>query len=874
MEILRKIESPDETGSAQGTQRVLRGDAGAFHFERPRLNELFSRAVKCPVVVVCAGTGYGKTSAMQDFVRKSRTETVWVQLYEGDRVAARLWENFTRAMNGVSEAFHKAIVRLGFPDSVDKINRYISLMESLVPLRRRIVVIDDFHFVEDPAMIRFGERTLRNLPVGTTVVLLTRAAPGVNIADMVSAGDVFVISEDDLRFTEDEVSSYLEKLGARLNPEHARGMMLDTEGWAFALNLVARSSANTSGYTRCMGKAMRASIFQLMESEVWDVVSEPLRRFLLCLSLVNHLPADLVALIAASVPDASAGELLGELGRQNAYVRKDGYAGVYVIHPLFHEFLAAKQALLDEGARRETYAIAARWCQEHGFRVDALSYFESMGDYDSIAKMLYMMPVQIPEEIALYLATILDRAPSEAFETVDLLAVLHVRSYICLGMWAKSAELVEVYEAKLIALPTDTEMKCRTLSRLYYNMSFLRSLLCTTDDRYDFDLYIGKYRKCLESCSAVAMVDPGKLPAFSPTAWLNRAGSARAGSVDEYVEAFARMSALLEGCPRGTREAECELARCELKFYRGDVKGAEFFLYRAQSIALKYGQFGVIHVALLYALRISLVQGNYEKALQTIAGIKELLEQGEYVDRFMVHDICMAWYCCALGLPQRVPAWLRKDFSPYGHAGFIENFGNQMKARFHYATANYAPLLSYIREMCERESFLFGRVEMLAMKACAHYRMKEKPAAFATLEEAYAAAAPNEIVMPFAELGKDMRTLTTAVLKVPDAERKIPRDWLETVNRRAASYAKRQAHIISLYREDNDMDDVVLSSRESEVLGDLSQGLSRAEIATVRGLSINTVKMVIGNIHAKLGTENLADLIRIAVERKLIRVKR
>jgi DNA-binding NarL/FixJ family response regulator len=55
-----------------------------------------------------------------------------------------------------------------------------------------------------------------------------------------------------------------------------------------------------------------------------------------------------------------------------------------------------------------------------------------------------------------------------------------------------------------------------------------------------------------------------------------------------------------------------------------------------------------------------------------------------------------------------------------------------------------------------------------------------------------------------------------------------------------------------------------------EILTDLSHGLSRSEIAASRGLSINNVKMVINNVYEKLGVENLADLIRVAVERKLI----
>jgi LuxR family maltose regulon positive regulatory protein len=168
-----------------------------------------------------------------------------------------------------------------------------------------------------------------------------------------------------------------------------------------------------------------------------------------------------------------------------------------------------------------------------------------------------------------------------------------------------------------------------------------------------------------------------------------------------------------------------------------------------------------------------------------------------------------------------------------------------------------------------RESFLFGRVEMLAIEACVRYKMKEKEKAFAVLEEAYKTASPNEIIMPFMEMGKDMRTLTAALLK--ESNGNIPRPWLEDINRKSASYAKRRSHVIAQYMQANGiLDNIVMSPRETEILTDISHGLSRSEIAAARGLSINTVKMVINNIYSKLSAESLADLIRIAVERKLI----
>jgi LuxR family maltose regulon positive regulatory protein len=147
--------------------------------------------------------------------------------------------------------------------------------------------------------------------------------------------------------------------------------------------------------------------------------------------------------------------------------------------------------------------------------------------------------------------------------------------------------------------------------------------------------------------------------------------------------------------------------------------------------------------------------------------------------------------------------------------------------------------------------------------------MKDKEKAFAALRAAYTDALSNSIVMPFIEMGKDMRTLALALLK--ESDKVIPKAWLEDINRKSASYAKRRASMVSEYMQTNRVtDNPVITPREADVLNDLSHGLSRAEIASSCGLSINTVKMVINSLYFKLGAQNLADLIRIATNNKMI----
>jgi len=835
--------------------------SSSFHFERSRLNKLFMEVVKYPLVVVCAGAGYGKTSAVHDFVEKYQAITAWVQLSERDNVGTRFWENYIHSIMQVNTSLAKAMTDIGFPDSKEKLHHHKTLLNNLIEMNKRILVVDDFHCIEEPSVLCFMEECiLRNVPPGATIFLISRSTPRVNIAGLVYRDQIVNVSESDLRFTESELAQYFRQLDITPQESPLREIMRDTEGWAFAINLIARSFQKAPGYTGYVRNAMRTNIFRFMETEIWNEISERLQNFLVRLSLIDHLSVDLITQLAGDDKG-----LIDDLEKQSAYVRQDSYIDAYLIHPLFLEFMRQKQNSITEEQKRETYVIAGNWCKNNGFSIDAMSYFEKIGDYTSIINILFGLPARIPDDITRYAAAIFDRAPAEAFDRVEYLAEMHLRTYMCQGLWQKSLELVRRYEAKFLALPDDNINKRRILARLYVCWVYIRGLMSLIEDDYDFDVYMEKACKWMGTS-----IDPGKLGPHCPGAWIICIGSSKKGGPERYINALANNKKnISQSYIRGFMGGALELAQAELEFYRGNALSAEPLAALGLKQARAGDQPALIHRALFLILRIACAQGNFAAAEQALNETKARLDATAYLNRFLDNDISFSWYYCFLGLPEKVMDWLKEGFSSYVHPGFIENFGNQIRARFFYATRNFSPLLVYIEEMKQRESFLFGRIEMLAMEACTHYIMKDKTKAFATLQAAYEDAIPNEITMPFIQMGKDMRTLTSAMLK--ESGGKIPDLWLKDINRKSASYAKHRTHIITEYKKAHGMtNDIVFTPRERDVLADLAHGLSRPEIAANRSLSINTVKMVINHIYMKLGAENLAELIRIAMERKLI----
>ncbi|MCL2382517.1 MAG: LuxR C-terminal-related transcriptional regulator [Treponema sp.] len=849
----------------EATLPAYRDSYPFFHYERPRLNSLFRQAAQYPLVMLCAGSGYGKTSAVCDFTRQYPAHTAWMQLSEHDNDSGAFWKNYIHALSQSDEIFARAIDTLGFPDTQDKLSRYTDIARCHAGSRWHITVMDDFHHIEAPVIIRFVEHLFLSIPPGCSLFLMSRCTPRVNTAAMSSKGRVFNLSEDELRFTKAELAQYFRHAGIPLQPENGypndvlHEIMKDTEGWAFAISLIAQSYRKAPGYTGYLRIAVKAKIFQSMKTEVWDVISDRLRHFLIQISLINHLSVDLINLLADMDRD-----IIDELERQSAYVRSDKYINAYQIHPLFLEFLAQQEELVSQEQKHKTYAIAGKWCDRNDFKTDAMSYYERTGDYASIVDIFIALPLQIPQDIARCAESIIEQAPQEAFDTVLFLACAHVRSVLCQGNWQKAMKLAERYEEKYLGLPKSDRFGTASLASIYCCQAVARFCMALRDGRYDFDRYLKKI-----DGSFFYPANPGSLTKFFPGPWICAAGSARKGAPQEFIDALKRAAGHGERYFNTLSGGEDDLAFGELKFYQGDTHAAKTYFARAIDRAREKRHPEVAHRALLYCLRIAFFNGDYQKAGWALKEMKAQLDETDYFNRFVNYDISLAWYYYSLDMPEEVPEWVQEVFSPYCHAGFIENFINQVKARYCYMKKNYPPLLSYTQEMRQRESYVFGRVEILAMEACVHYKMKNRKKACDVLTQAYEQSSPNTLLMPFIELGKDMRTLTAFALKEGGCG--IPQPWLEAVNRKSSSYAKQLAHVAAKYRQASGITaGIAISPREGEILTDLSHGLSRTEIAASRSISINTVKMIISNVYVKLGAESLAEAIRIAAERKII----
>jgi LuxR family maltose regulon positive regulatory protein len=730
----------------------------------------------------------------------------------------------------------------------------------VLPDRKYIVVYDNFQLIRDRKVLQFLEHSITTPFPNITSILISRNELPANMKK-IFAEKTARIDEDDLRFTLEETAAFFKLQQLKVSAETVSSIYRDTEGWAFATYLAALSL--NRGGANYAGMGMRANIFKLIEREIMADMGTEARKFMIKLSLVDHLAPELLKEIQGEE------RVLDRLDTIGAFFQFDAYLNAYRIHPLFLDFLEGKQNELEENEIRETYIKAGEWCIRNGQKIDAFTYFEKAGDYDRLVLAVNeTLPLIVSESVAQVLLEICEKAPPEVFEQNSTFYVLYTWVLITLRLFDRAETELREIIAKLKARELSAMDKW-TLLGCYINMG-----LCG----YFTSMYTRDYSFLSNFELAAHYHDiPGRptKPAASVAPvpfYVCRVYGPEKGEFEKCIDILDKMIPCLAMVYNGCTWGLNDLARAEFALIQGKLEEAEHHALVSQRKARERSQYETEDRALFFLLRIGIIRGDGETVRNIFRQIEERPCTPGFINQNVLRDIMGGWFYVQTGQHDRIAPWLKNDFEESDLNSVLHGLETIVKARYHLAEKRFGAVLATLENRDDKYgalAYLVGRVEMKAIEAVCLYQMKDIAGATEALRTAYELSFSNEIVLPFFELGKNMRTLTSAVSIKPNTG--IDRQWLEKIRNGASAYAKKLLIVARQCRdqnpkskEENSDSTTRLSRREMEVLTGLSRGLTRREIAENAALSINTVKSIIRSVYNKLGAVNQADAVRIA----------
>ncbi|MCL2813195.1 MAG: LuxR C-terminal-related transcriptional regulator [Oscillospiraceae bacterium] len=845
----------------------------AHYMPRPRIDKIFDQASSCKLVYVIAGAGCGKTQAVHHYV-EGQTDAVvrWLQLTESDNIGSRYWENLTHNVALDNPYLADKLREFGFPETLARFKQFAEILKNAEHRSHKtFLVLDDFHLIHSKQALVFAERCAHLQIPGACVIIISRKEPEINAVSLFSKGKASIITEDELRFTDDEIADYLKHLAIPFPAKELQKCADATKGWALAVKMLSLILKKIPQNFDLALDIMKQNIFKLLEMEAFYDFPETVQKRLAELSLISDLPLVLLGDIFNDPLFAQYMPLLA------SFIWFDSFYGDYRIHPLYLEFLQGKQHILSDDEKQDIYRRAAQWCFENSFFTDAVNYYAKSRQYDRVLEVLLSYPFRLPPDTCEYFLNILEELGPDDDEKSDYNVLLLKNLFIpllYLGMGKyeeakkKSADIICQWEH------SDMPVASYLLYTAYSNLAYIATYTCTVTHNYDFSDHLKKAVEYfnLSSVPPVTVTGPFGVADIRSFACLVGEG-AKLSEFDKFIEKSRETSLYIAQTYHNMYYGYDDLAACELAFFKNQLDIAGNHAHNAVIKAREKKQYSIEIMAQQYLLRIAIHEGNYPFTKELLKQLNAHLQNPDFGNRQLLYDLFAGSFYIHIGLTDMAPSWFaidEKDAAPEIHIPTRELI---VGVRYYLATGQYKQALSILCNSHPRaphERFLFGELIFSLLFAVARFATGDMAGSAKDFEKAYELSFNGEFEMPFIELGKSFRLLASTVQKQKDCV--IPEQWLISTERKASVYTKRSAVIANSFkREKNIKEDVLLSARELEVLNDLYHGLSREEIAEIRYLSVNTVKKILQSIYIKLDATNNVDAIRIALEKKLIK---
>jgi len=372
------------------TTKFLRPSSDPRAVPRDRLNALLDRAGNKRLDLVIAPAGYGKTTLVSQWCARTPCSTAWLSLDPHDDQSQRFWQYVIGAFEhaglpGMNQC-QKLLNQQGQDDPTPAITPLIN--ELARDGGSWVLILDDYHVIQDPGVHRQLAWFVDYLPPGVMVILASRTEPPLPLSRWRVRRWVEDIHPGLLAFSEEESRQFFRNtMGIDISEEDARAICRKTEGWVAAMQLSALSGGDRIDASR-PGKldVEERHINDYVLTEVLAQQPEPLADFLLETACCPRLNAALCNSIRGR--DDSQ-EILEELLRQNLFlIPLDNRNEWFRYHDLFRDALANRMHNSYPDRSETLWRHTVEWLLAHGHVQEAIAQIVNHQDWPWLAKVL------------------------------------------------------------------------------------------------------------------------------------------------------------------------------------------------------------------------------------------------------------------------------------------------------------------------------------------------------------------------------------------------------------------------------------------------------------------------------------------------------
>jgi LuxR family transcriptional regulator, maltose regulon positive regulatory protein len=858
---------------------------------RQRLIEEMERAVTLHKLIhIAAPVGYGKTTMLAQWARESRYPVAWVSLDREDNDPWGFFRCILTAWAEVQPDVRKATLGLllgtWMPDMQSVLRAFLNAA-SEVP-GHTVIVLDDVHLIEEPAIHEALEYLLDRLPLMFHFVFASRGEAPLRLARYRAHNEVLDLNALDLQFLAGETSEFLNSLtDLELPQNEVERLHHGLEGWAAGLQLVAlalRHPGQTPAAVEITGR--HGFISDYLNEDVLAQIPDDIRRFMFQTSILETLCGPLCNALTGRTDGQ---EMLESLVRRNLFVVElDHQREWFRYHRLFADVLQEelRRRFPDEVA--ELHRRAAAWYLAHELPEQAFKHAVAGGDVDGVIQVIdrHAYVKLLGGEVAT-LRRWMETIPDEWRAGHPILDLPRAGLMMFAGEFDACADCIDGVERGLLQLENDDARQ---------QLARVSALRC----------FVACFRNDLALAETYADMALRDLPQYDLTFRAGICGALgdtyrRNGYWEQAKQSYQRTLDFSDSPAFRFESAHVFGALADLDLRQGLLRSAAAYWRRALAtcqdpqnwgkvplpvIGWVYVRSAEIHyewnqleeawtrlshglehaeagreaksmlAGYLLATRLKMAEGDIETASGYLERARPLLDEAPVQDWISHFDRCQLelWlaqdrlraalhWSDAMLLDDEVEQRPESEVTRLAIARVLIITGHRTSLERALAT------LERLQEDADSEGRSGITLEAAALQALAAWQHGDRAGAMTALERSLRLAEPEGYVRLYIDLGLPMARLLQEA-----RSRKVMPEYVE--------------HLLGSFGDglhtslpDTDLLPEPLTQRELEILDLLASGLTNREIATRLFISQQTVKKHAGNIYGKLGVRRRTEAV-------------
>jgi LuxR family maltose regulon positive regulatory protein len=821
-----------------GTMNEAKNFRADIHYYSPRLTKKLEGILISSVTIVEAPSGYGKTTAVRDYLLDNLpkgTPVYWWNAAEAASVDS--WERLCREFVRIDPSAGKELLAAGLP----KLMSAWETAEIISRIRcetQTVLVLDDFQYLQNELPNIFISELFTCAVENLHLVIITQSLRHFQFS---LHAKVNLIRTEDFRFNEEDIRNYCKTCDVVITQNEAKQIYKYTEGWIAALYLMMLQMRRGEGYSLSLG------ILQLMENIVWKDLSAESRRLFLHIAPFPSVTIEQIGFLlqAAPLPDE-----VFTLLEETPFIRYAPDERLYVPHAILREMLLRRLAAADEQTKRNCYRRAGDWYARTEDFANALSCYLEAEDYEAILSLpLTQMAMKRINgtPFTRVVSRILESCPEEIKHKHPIALLRIAYSLIGADKKAEAAELMQ--EIKAIIDNTEDESKQKALIGEWTLVSaFLR-----------YPDIIEMRRIIKEAAGIIG----GRCKTFTgeePFAFgmpMMNFFHKTPGRLEEEIEALADVSDALY-LLTGVKNNTTALFKGEAALYRNNLSEAEPFAYQAAYQADISGQWplrmGCAHLLGHIAFRC----GNNSELPKFMKTVEESAE-ADALSSFVMNLLRSGVYIW-LEIAKLLPRWLREGKNDFpdapswakAYAGYIHLLFLLQEHEFARLEGTAAALI----DECREQGYLIIEIylNIISALACSYSGQMEK--AMLYLSKALSDALPDRLYAPFIEF----RWLIGELLE--QALNNMGMEMPSQIAAKGKAFGGDWKTTLRIVYESQTLP-YGLTQKENEVATLAAKGLSNREIAEKLFISETTVKFHLRTVFSKLNIDRRSKLAGI-----------